>query len=134
MRYDPNSDIDPEAWEELDDSGKAAIVTEYHRKHGFHVPNPTVHAIIHVVVENQIALGDEFPAEAVLQRLMQEGLDRHDAVHAIGSIVADHIFRALREPGSKEDLNTVYVEKLSLLTAESWRKQFPGDEPQDPDR
>lgn len=129
MRYNPNSDIDPESWEELDDSEKAAIVTEYHRKHGIRAPNPTVHAIIHVVVENQIALGDEFPAEAVLKRLMQEGLDRHEAVHAIGSVVADHIFRALREPGSKEDLSTVYVDKLKALTAESWRKQNSEDEP-----
>ena len=33
----------------------------------------------HVVVENQVALGEATPVPATLDRLMDEGLDRHDA-------------------------------------------------------
>jgi hypothetical protein len=52
-------------------------------------------------VENQVALGDTFAARAVLLRLMAEGLDRHEAIHAIGSVLSVELFAALRgeEPG-----------------------------------
>ncbi len=42
----------------------------------------------HVVVENQIALGDEIPVARNLHQLMAQGLDRHDAIHAIASVKA----------------------------------------------
>jgi hypothetical protein len=43
------------------------------------------------MVEAQIALGDETPASRIAQRLIGEGLDRHDAIHAIGMVLAEHI-------------------------------------------
>jgi DNA-binding MarR family transcriptional regulator len=69
-----------------------------------------------------VALGDSFPARAVLLRLMEEGLDRHEAVHAIGLVLSEQLFAALREEGDA-DINKQYVEKLNRLTAESWRKR-----------
>jgi len=74
-----------------------------------------------MIVENQVALGDSFPARAVLSRLMEEALDRHEAVHAIGLVLSEQLFAALREEGAA-DINKQYVEKLNRLTAESWRK------------
>ena len=53
------------------------LVEQYHRRAGIRLPNVTVHAIIHAVIENQIALGDEVPVRRTLQRLLSEGLDRH---------------------------------------------------------
>jgi hypothetical protein len=50
--------------------------------------NDRIGATVHVIVENQVALGDAFPAKAVLIRLMNEGLDRHEAIHAIGSVLS----------------------------------------------
>jgi hypothetical protein len=47
-----------------------------------------------VIVENQVALGDTFAARAVLLRLMAEGLDRHEAIYAIGSVLV--LFSPLR--------------------------------------
>jgi hypothetical protein len=40
------------------------------------------------IAEDQIALGDEIPARRTLVRLMEEGLDRHEAIHAIDSALA----------------------------------------------
>jgi hypothetical protein len=42
--------------------------------------------VFHVIVENQAAQGLETPVRRTLARLQAEGLSRHDAVHAVGSI------------------------------------------------
>lgn len=122
MRYDPHQHIAPEAWQALDESERIESVRQYHRRNRIRLPNEGLHAAAHVIVENQVALGDAFPARAVLLRLMEEGLDRHEAVHAIGSVLSEQLFSALRGGGA--DLNTQYMEKLNRLTAESWRKQL----------
>jgi Domain of unknown function (DUF1841) len=121
-RYDPHEHVNPGAWLELDESERMQLVRRYHRRQRIRLPNETIHAVVHVIVENQVALGDAFPARAVLLRLMEEGLDRHEAAHAIGWVLSERLFAALREEGGA-DLNTQYVEKLNRLTAESWRKQ-----------
>jgi Domain of unknown function (DUF1841) len=124
LRYDPYQHTDSEAWQALDESERIESVREYHRRNRIRLPNETLHAAIHAIVENQVSLGDSFPARAVLLRLMEEGLDRHEAVHAIGSVLSDQVLAALREEGGS-DLNSQYVDKLNRLTAESWRKQAP---------
>ena len=124
MLYDPHRHIDSEAWQALDESERIESVRQYHRRNRIRLPNDKLHAITHVIVENQVSLGDTFLARAVLLRLMEEGLDRHEAVHAIGSALSEQLFAALRVGGGA-DLNAQYVEKLNRLTAESWRKQAP---------
>jgi len=73
-------------------------------------------------VENQIALGDEIPVKAKLLSLMREGLDRHEALHAIGSVLAEHIYNLLSHEASQDDINVRYHQALEVLTAESWRQ------------
>ena len=124
MKYNPDCDVDPNAWLALDESERLDSVMEYHRRHRIRVPNDTVHATIHVIVENQVALGDN-PAKSVLLRLMSEGLERHEAVHAIGSVLAEQLFNALKDKSTETDLNAEYWSKLNRLTAQSWRKQLP---------
>jgi hypothetical protein len=72
------------------------LVVDYHRRTRVKLPNQRLHAAIHVAVENQIAMGDELPVHGVLDRLQAEGLDRHDAIHAIGSALAEHMGICLR--------------------------------------
>ena len=85
-----------------------------------------LHAVTHAIVENQIALGDETPVARTLQRLMSEGLDRHQAIHAIGSVLLGFMNDLLKkadahgEPAG--DQNQAYYSELELLTADSWRK------------
>lgn len=99
------------------------LVTRYHRRQRIRLPNETIHAVIHVIVENQVALGDEFPAKAVLLRLMKEELDRHEAIHAIGSVLSEEFFVAMSGQEAVGDINAKYIEKLKSLTAHSWRQQ-----------
>jgi len=99
------------------------LVIGYHRRKRIRLPNETVHAVIHVVVENQIALGEAFPAKRVLIRLMSEGLDRHDAIHAIGSALSKSLYAAISDEDENGDPTTDYLEKLEALSADSWRAQ-----------
>jgi hypothetical protein len=122
LPYDPHQRPDPGAWLALDESERIESVRQYHRREKIHLPNETLHATTHVIVENQVALGEPVPVGAVLLRLIEEGLDRHEAVHAIGLVLAEQLFAALRQGGGA-DPTPDYVEKLKQLTAESWRKQ-----------
>jgi hypothetical protein len=121
--YDPDKSINPEEWVALDEGEREYLVEQYHRKQRIKMPNLRMHAIFHVVVENQIALGDEIPAQKTLARLMREGLSRHDAVHAIGSIgsvVASHMFNLIKHGPTSKDSNADYYRRLEELTAEGW--------------
>jgi hypothetical protein len=71
-------------------------------------------------VEAQISLGAETPAGRVAQRLISEGLDRHDAIHAIGMVLAEHIYDVLKTTKSDKDPNAPYFAALERLTAEDW--------------
>jgi hypothetical protein len=46
-----------------------------HRRAGIGLPNPE-NATVHVIVENQIAIGDGIPVQREAERLMAEELDR----------------------------------------------------------
>ena len=48
-----------------------------------------------------MALGEAFPVQSVLFRLTEEGLDRHDAIHAIGFVLAERLFAGLTERASR---------------------------------
>lgn len=86
MRYDPEVEPDPSKWQELDEQERITLAEAYHRRAGIEVPEMTVHAIAHAIIENQVAVGDALPVRRAIERLMGEGLDRHDAVHAVGSV------------------------------------------------
>lgn len=118
-RYDPVVAPDPAAWLELDESEQIELVMAYHRRVRDRLPNVRAHASFHVIVENQLAMG---LAEAVdaLRRLQKEGLDRHDAIHAIASVLAEHMHQLLRGGGADDDANRRYAENLTRLTKKQW--------------
>jgi len=123
--YDPFTAPDAEEWLALDEQERVDLVENYHRRKRIRLPSSTVHAIIHAVVENQIALGEQVPIRT-LQRLMSEGLDRHDAIHEIGSVLIVHLNELMRqveaETTSDADPNAPYYAELERLTAKSWRE------------
>ena len=121
MKYDPQRAPDPKTWLALDEEERIVLVLQYHRRARVRVPNSRLHATIHVIVENQVALGDEIPVRRTLERLRAEGLDRHDAVHAVGSVTTKHIYDLLKEGPPAGDPNAPYWAELQSLTAEGWR-------------
>ena len=121
-RYNPLQAPDPKEWSAMDEQERIRLVEQYHRRAGIRLPNVTAHAVIHAVIESQIALGDELPVRRTLQRLMSEGLDRHDAIHAIGSVLAMHMSDLVSRPAAlpKPDPNRAYYAALDRLTAKEW--------------
>ncbi|MDP6843544.1 MAG: DUF1841 family protein, partial [Rhodospirillales bacterium] len=91
------------------------LISEYHRETGVVQENEQIHAVIHLVVEDQSLLGDELSVQATLERLMREGLDRHEAIHAVGSVLMDYLQSLMRgdtAPGAIDKYN----EELEKLT------------------
>jgi hypothetical protein len=123
-RYDPLIDPDPEEWLALDEQERIQLVRKHHRRARVELENPELHASIHAIVENQVARGDELPARRTLVRLQAEGLDRHEAIHAIGSVLAQHMLELLEAPDVREDRNPAYWAEVERLSAESWKRSF----------
>jgi hypothetical protein len=122
MRYDPNTPPAGDKWSDLNESEQIDRVIDYHPRARIKLPNVRVHAAMHVIVENQILLGDETPVASTLARLMAEGLDRHDALHAIASVLSGVMYDAINTSAGG-DINASYFRELSELTADKWRSQ-----------
>jgi Domain of unknown function (DUF1841) len=124
MQYDADEQPDPDLWLELDETERLDSVSDYHRRTGVQLEAPELHAMAHVVVENQVALGEATSVPEALDRLINEGLDRHDAVHAIGSVLMRIVFDAVHEGDDDgSDINAKYRQELATLTAANWRSQ-----------
>jgi hypothetical protein len=124
MPYDATKAPDPQAWLDLDEQERIDQVIEYHRR--YHLPmgqSAKLHGIAHVIVENQVVMGDPPAAREAIARLMGEGLDRHDAVHAVGSVVMGRMSDVLRARGKDARDIANIARELATLTAESWRAQ-----------
>jgi hypothetical protein len=115
--YDPLVAPDPEAWLAMDEDLRRDRVERFHRAAGIRIPNGAAHALVHTVIENQLAQGLE-PVQRVLARLMGEGLDRHQALHAIGSVLARRLHTMMKE--QERDAGE-YLQAIEGLTAESWK-------------
>ena len=101
------------------------FVEGYHRDARIALPRTArrFHATIHTIVENQRALNDE-PVVGALGRLMKEGLSRHDAIHAIGSLVAEHVNDLLKLKDAPETSRARYYAAIERLTVAEWHKNF----------
>lgn len=47
--------------------------------------------MVHVIVENQISLKVDSVLETI-EKLTRQGLDRHEAIHAVGAVLSEDIF------------------------------------------
>lgn len=119
--YDPDRGPKRERWSALDEAYQIRIVQAYHRRQRVRLPKPRVHATLHVVVENQLAIPEPVVVETCA-RLRGEGLSRHEAIHAIAQVLIGHIHDILTGKRREvTDVNEPYFEELKSLTAEIWR-------------
>jgi Na+/phosphate symporter len=122
--YDPLKGPDPEEWKSLEEEERIERVLSYHLEEGMEVPNAHVHSAIHAVVEYQIALGKEYPVQKALQRLMKEGLDRHDSIHAIGAVLSKYLRQVGTDTNKSEDFTADYFDEVRQLTVQKWIDEF----------
>jgi len=120
MKYNPNEAPIASVWLATDETERLAMVLAYHKRKGIDLPNPRLHAAIHMAIENQLAEGMP-EARETLARLIKEGLNRHDAVHALGSVLANRMYEIGKGSVRQGDPNAQYIKELKSLSAESWR-------------
>jgi hypothetical protein len=116
--YNPLNPPNPEEWLAIDESERLHLVEEFVWENEPGIEGEMSHVALHVMIENQIALGDETPVKAVHERLMREGLDRHDSIHAIGTAFSEMLWenKGIPEQGAQED----FFERVEALTATKW--------------
>jgi hypothetical protein len=119
--YDPDTPPTATDWLGTDEGERIELVLAYHRRRKIELPNSQLHAVVHVVVENQLALGEHVVVNTCA-RLQKEGLSRHETVHAIGSVLAENLYELMQE---EQDVDGEpyrrYLERLQRLTAKNWR-------------
>jgi len=121
-KYQPSRCPIIQEWLALDESERVFLVREYHEDTNASIPEDAMnlHASIHVIVENQIAM-KHVPVPATIDRLIRQGLDRHEAIHAVGAVVSENIYDLTSGNETSWDQNK-YRRKLEKLTAKRWRK------------
>jgi hypothetical protein len=123
MKYHPQKTPAPDRWLGLEEDARISLIQNYHRRAGVKNPNPRIHAVIHLIVENQIAEGLEVVQET-LDRLMAEGLDRHEAIHAIGWVLIEHLSNLMGATEPDPDTQSHYFQSLKNLIADKWKKDI----------
>jgi thioesterase domain-containing protein len=121
INYQPEKSPEPDKWLALDEAERVALIRAYHRRTRVKIPNPQIHAILHLIVENQLAEGLEIVKET-LDRLRAEGLDRHEAIHAIGWVLIRHLSNLMQATEPAPNDHTHYFQALQTLTVNNWKK------------
>jgi hypothetical protein len=119
MPYNPSIAPDARGWLALSEAERLDEVREYHDRTKARLPNAALHAAMHVTIENQLA-ENYGPAVVTLARLISEGLQRHDAIHAIASVAAVHLHELMQRGAAPFD-QAAYERDLTALTADAWK-------------
>lgn len=119
--YDADVGPDGPGWLALEEKEQMERVQKYHElsaKPGDEPPNPQRHVGMHVLVEQQVARSQPPEAAQALARLRRDGMNRHDAIHAIGFILTEHMKQAMESRTPVDE--SAYGRELSQLTLKSW--------------
>ena len=125
--YNPDCPPDADWWNDLDEGERIEVVEQHHRQARVRLLNLTLHACTHVIVENQ-ALMAELPVAAAVDRLRAEGLSRHEAIHAIGWLLAPVLMDLLASGRPVGDTTAEYFERVRVFTAAEWLASADEDE------
>jgi len=117
--YDPHVPPDALAWLETDEKQRVELVKAYHHSIG-EMSQEVVHSTLHVIVENQAIMGDKMPVKEKLRQLMAQGLDRHDAIHAISIALVKHLDRLSRTITPQGDQEERYFAEVRRMSARKY--------------
>jgi hypothetical protein len=120
--YNPDEAPNPREWLSLGEADRVQLIVAYHEGAKIPVANARLHAAIHTVVETQIAMPEQAVVET-MARLRREGLSRHDAIHAVGSVLVERLLSAIQHKATRASLADSYLEDLKALTAAAWKNR-----------
>jgi hypothetical protein len=121
QEYNASISPDPEKWLLLDEEIRLALAMDYVENNEKDIEEGArrIHAVIHVIIENQLAQNVE-PTKETYNRLQRQGLDRHEIIHAIGAVISEDIFEIVK--GNKKHPFERHKLRLKKLTAKRWKK------------
>ena len=99
-----------EIWDQVDELSDEELIQDG--------VNPILHVTFHQIVENQLAAKDPPVVHETLERLMRSSLSRHEAIHAIGSVLSVEIWEILKEDRPFDEER--YERGLRQLDAREW--------------
>ncbi len=118
--YDPEVTPDSKKWLALPEIERIRLTQKYHEVARIKLPNVKIHAALHAVVENQIAIGYG-PTCRAMERLQIQGLTRHDALHAVSSVLAYFIYeRATGADEPQAEFSRNLDDEIEELSAAKW--------------
>jgi len=118
--YDPSTPPNCLEWLGMGEEERNGLDIAKHHSIGDRGDGERTHCLMHVIVENQLAMGAAMePVRERLRQLMAQGLDRHRAVHAIGYVVLRHM-SWLALAGQPGDQEARYFRELKRMTAQKW--------------
>jgi hypothetical protein len=95
--YDIENPPAADEWLAMDEGERIAVIEEAHARTRSPVGgSANAHAAIHVVVENRLAAGHAMVV-AAYERFRAAGIDRHASVHALASVVTQHMMAVLEQ-------------------------------------
>lgn len=118
--YDPLQAPDAVGWLDTEEGERITLALDFHSRARAELPNARLHATLHVIVENQVALGDETPVQVKVRQLMAQGLDRHEAIHAIASVLIKYLSDLTQNGPPNDDTHRRYYSALRRLNARTW--------------
>ena len=123
--YNPEIEPTGRSWLALDEQERIALAESFHRRANIELPDVKAHAVFHAIVENQIALKVGAVVRAV-PRLVKQGLSRHDAIHAVASVLAEHLHDQANTEmeDSSEVSNARYEASVERLNATEWLVKY----------
>lgn len=101
---------------EFDEIWKQGELATYPQEINGQIVSPFVHTVLHVTVDRQISLEHPEMVPRTLQRLIDQGMEEHQALHAIIAVYAELHFSTFRQGGQFDTLD--YESQLQYLSYE----------------
>jgi hypothetical protein len=123
--YDPEVTPDATEWLAASEEARIQLAQDFHVRAKIKLPGLKGHAAIHAIVENKIALNHP-PNIRAMKRLQTGGLSRHEAIHAIGSVIAEMFVKLHKNSDEIEEgeLQPRVDAAIEALTAQNLKPQF----------
>lgn len=118
LNYDPNSTPNPQQWLQLDGHDRTRIVEEYLDRNGGYGGSLQLQARLQALVETQLAEGLT-PVKAAFMHLRDNGLNRHECIRALASILGRCMPEAPQSDTADVPPNKTYLAQLETLTSDS---------------
>ena len=88
-----------------------SAITKYHQRIQDKLLNARLHATIHAIIEKGLRRASpRFNRHSIPPK--RKGLDRHEVIHAGGSVLSKHIFILLTKKGGSLDPNSTYFKEI----------------------